>query len=55
MIRCATVNLLDISVQRKIEPLYPSMRQVGTAMLGFQYHSLEYFKNWYEIERVLIR
>ena len=47
------INLLEYVVQRKIEPLYTSvLRQARSAMLGFQYHSLDYFKNSYEIERL---
>lgn len=47
------INLLEFVVRRKIEPLYNgALRQARTGMAQYQYHSLEYFKNTYEIERL---
>ena len=48
-----SVNLLEFVVQRKIEPLYNSaFRQARSDMTQYRYHSLEYFRNAYEIERL---
>lgn len=47
------VNLLEFVVQRKIEPLYNSaFRQARSDMFQYRYHSLEYFRSAYEVERL---
>lgn len=47
------VDLLDFTVRRKIEGLYNSaLRQVRMELDKDHYHSLEYFKNSYQVERL---
>lgn len=48
-----SVNLLEFVVQRKIEPLYAgALRRARLEMEKYPYHSIEYFRNSYDIERL---